>query len=285
MKKITSTENKVSIIYSKSVELTIMEHLIRKYDLAIYALQRSRQNGIYLVHEKAYNRLVRELVDGCKRQCYKRVYSIEEAEGLVVRKNYYVSLDGFSLISLGEALRIAGLCPPVDTQPLDGDRPNSENSNDNDSTDEDGNGDAHDEEGQVIRDFVSALVEYVCKEEERWTQEIVDAVTEMPKDVPVEGESNGEDATMISRLLARLNQLEQRVKFLENKLELKDKDARSGSTQTLIKGLKVVTDTSELLMSKLDCKEIELQEIRSDVADLKASKGVSKGGGAGGYLF
>ena len=88
-----------------------MEELIKQYNLAIYVLTRSAQNGIYLVQQSAYNRLVRDFTDQYKRNSYKRVFTIEEAIDLYTSKNkdgisYYVSLDGNKLLTLDEAMAV-----------------------------------------------------------------------------------------------------------------------------------------------------------------------------------
>ena len=88
-----------------------MEELIKQYNLAIYVLTRSAQNGIYLVQQSAYNRLVRDFTDQYKRNSYKRVFTIEEAIDLYTSKNkdgisYYVSLDGNKLLTLDEAMEV-----------------------------------------------------------------------------------------------------------------------------------------------------------------------------------
>ena len=93
-------------------------------------------------------------------------------------------------------------------------------------------------------------------------------------------------ANLLNNLLTRLNNLEKsntqlinRVEYLESQLKLKNanKSKMEQQNDKLVKGLKLVTDTSYMLLNKFDDKEQELQKLRSDVAVLTSGKGNPQG--------
>ena len=123
----------------------------------------------------------------------------------------------------------------------------------------------------------------VRAEEER-LEETIDEKSRIPRDVPVDLSATADTSNqfdLVSRLLERLDQLEERIKYLENELECKKKNSKNDS-QAIVNGLKLVTDTSQMLINKMDTKDRELNKIRSDVAVLKATK-VTQGGSKGEY--